>query len=139
MTPTIDRSHIQGWGVDLDPADRPAVPKERKPPRLDPPPHWTTPEQQPQRVEILISTERPRITPAFGTTLPPSGLSGMIRRRAFHHSENNIRHWLMLIAADRVNVVEGMIADLRKPSRAACAALAIGSAVALTAWLLRRD
>src|SRR3712207_7304024 len=27
--------HIQGWGADLDPADRPAVPMERTPPRLD--------------------------------------------------------------------------------------------------------
>jgi hypothetical protein len=37
-----DTSHIQGWGADLDPANRPAVPMERTPPRLDVP--WDAPE-----------------------------------------------------------------------------------------------
>ncbi len=36
----------------------------------------------------------------------------MMRRAAFRFSENDLRHWLMLLAADRVNVVEGLIDDL---------------------------
>ncbi len=32
----------------------------------------------------------------------------MIRRAAFRYSKNDLRHWLMLMGADRVNVVEGM-------------------------------
>ena len=102
---------VSGWGADLDPADRPAYPKERTPPRL-PGLHWHEPEQQPVTVEVLHSTERPGLTPVFGTGQPPSGVSGMMRRAAFHYSENDIRHWLILLAADRVNVVEGLVDDL---------------------------
>ena len=106
-----DHSHIQGWGADLRKRDRPAVPMERTPPRIDVP--WEEPAQQPQHVEVLTSVERPGVSKVFGATLPPSGLSGAIRRRAFRLSENDVRHWLMLMAADRVNVVEGWIDDVR--------------------------
>jgi hypothetical protein len=123
-----NHDHIEGWGADLDPADRPAVPKERTPPRLENV-HWDVPEQQALRVEILHSTERPGITPVFGTACPPSGLSGALRRRAFRHSENDVRHWLMLLAADRVNVVEGLLTDARESPRSrrvATGALVVG-------------
>jgi hypothetical protein len=102
---------IEGWGADLDPANRPAVPMERTPPRLDNV-HWDAPEPQEQRVKVFHSTERPGITPVFGTSVPPSGVSGMIRGAAFRYSENDLRHWLMLLFADRVNVVEGILDDL---------------------------
>ena len=36
----------------------------------------------------------------------------MIRDVAFRFSENDIRHWLLLLLADRVNVVEGILDDL---------------------------
>ena len=103
---------IQGWGADLDPGVRPAVPKERTPQRfMDV--HWDDIEPQPDRgVKVFHSTERPGLTPVYGTAQPPSGLSGMIRHGAFHYSENDLRHWLMLLFADRVNVVEGIIEDL---------------------------
>ena len=58
------------------------------------------------------STERPGLTPVYGTVQPPRGVSGRIRHGAFHYSENDIRHWLMLLFADRVDVVEGIIEDL---------------------------
>jgi hypothetical protein len=102
---------IQGWGADLDPADRPAVPMERTLPRLDNV-HWDAPPAQPQRVKVFHSTERPGLTPVFGTSTPPSGVSGLMRGAAFRFSENDIRHWLILLAADRVNVVEGLLEDL---------------------------
>lgn len=102
---------IAGWGADLDPADRPAVPMERTPPRLDNV-HWDSPSIQPRTVEVLHSTERPGLTPVFGTSTPPSGPSGALRRVAFRYSENDLRHWLMLLFADRVNVVEGVVSDL---------------------------
>jgi hypothetical protein len=38
----------------------------------------------------------------------------MIRRAAFKLSENDIRHWLMLLVADRVNMVEGIGEDLAR-------------------------
>jgi hypothetical protein len=102
---------IQGWGADLDKSVRPAVPMERTPPRLDNV-HWDAPEHQPRTVKVFHSTERPGLTPVFGTTVPPSGVSGLIRAGAFRFSENDLRHWLMLLFADRVNVVEGIIEDL---------------------------
>ena len=102
---------IQGWGADLDPAVRPAVPMERTPPRFVQP-HYDQPEQQPVTSKVFHSTERPGLTPVFGTGQPPSGISGLIRSGAFRFSENDIRHWLMLLFADRVNVVEGIIEDL---------------------------
>nr|WP_315401449.1 hypothetical protein [uncultured Duganella sp.] len=106
------REQIPGWGSDLDRANRPAVPMERKPPRLDGPLH--PPAQQRSAVEVLVSPERPGITPLYGTGEPPRGLSGMLRRAAFKMTENDIRHWLMLLLADRVGVVEGIGDDLRQ-------------------------
>ncbi|HEX8313788.1 MAG TPA: hypothetical protein VF609_02265, partial [Flavisolibacter sp.] len=60
------------------------------------------------------SIERPEITRVFGTSSPPSGLSGAIRRFAFKYSESTYAHWFPLVVADRVNVVEGIIDDLKK-------------------------
>jgi hypothetical protein len=105
-------AHIVGWGADLDHANRPAYPMERTPPRL---PHEVpAPQQQHSHAEVLMSTERPRMSAIYGTTLPPAGLSGWLRRHAFRHSENDIRHWMMLLLADRVNMGEGLIQDLAR-------------------------
>ena len=106
-----DFRKVNGWGADLDPKNRPAVPKEHMPPRFVQP-HWTIPTQQKETIPVLISTERPTITPVFGTSVPPAGVSGLMRRFAFKYSESDLRHWLMLLAADRVNVVEGVVEDL---------------------------
>ena len=108
-----DYSHIKGWGADLDHKNRPAYPMERKPPRLEGL-HWHDIEDQPLRMKVYHSIERPGITHVFGTSMPPSGLSGKIRDVAYGLSENDIRHWLMLLFADRVNVVEGILHDLSR-------------------------
>jgi hypothetical protein len=105
-------AHIRGWGADLDHANRPAYPRERKPPRLEGV-HWDEPEQQLQTVTVFHSTERPGITPVFGSSVPPAGLSGRLREFAFRYSENDLRHWLLLLFADRINMGEGLAADLR--------------------------
>jgi len=105
-------AHIQGWGADLDRKDRPGVPMERTPPRFIHQHEGKLPQQE-ENVEVLVSSERfGAITPVFGTAQPPSGISGMLRRLAFRWSENDLRHWLILLAADRVNVVEGIGEDL---------------------------
>lgn len=100
-----------GWAADLPREMRPAVPKERTPPRL-PGLHWSEVEQQPPSVPVLVSIEHKGITPVFGTTVPPAGVSGALRRAAFRHSESDLRHWLLLLLADRVQVLEGVLADL---------------------------
>ena len=108
-----DLTHIQGWGADLDRKNRPAVPMERTPPRL-PGASLDQPEQQHRHIEVFVSPERPAITPLFGTSSPPSGISGAIRRFAYKLTENDIRHWLLLLFADRVNMVEGVAQDLSR-------------------------
>lgn len=105
--------HIPGWGADLDRKDRPAVPMERTPPRFIHA-HGEKLPQQREDVEVFVSPERPGITPIFGTAQPPKGLSGMIRRAAYKMTENDLRHWLLLLLADRVNVVEGIGEDLAR-------------------------
>lgn len=105
------RARPPGWGADLAPNDRPAVPMERSHARLEGV-HWDTPEQQLQHVEVLCSVERPGITPVFGTSLPPRGVSGKLRKFAFRFSENDMRHWMLLLVADRINVGEGVVSDL---------------------------
>jgi hypothetical protein len=74
--------------------------------------HWDQPSPQQSNVKVFHSNERPGMTPVYGTTVPPSGLSGKMRELAFRYSENDIRHWLILLAADRVNVGEGLLSDL---------------------------
>lgn len=102
---------VPGWGADLDPQARPGFPMERTPPRFVNV-HWDELEHQAPSVKVYHSNERPGLTPVFGTAQPPSGVSGMIRGAAFRYSENDLRHWLMLMFADRVNVVEGILDDL---------------------------
>lgn len=108
-----DRASIIGWGADLDHGLRPAYPMERTPPRL-PGIHWEQPSPQPHTVEVLQSTERPGMTPVFGTSVPPRGFSGTVRRLAFKASENDVRRWLLLMLADRIDVLEGLLGDLLK-------------------------
>jgi len=109
-----DFSHIKGWGIDADPQNDPTYPM--KPHRTDAEQtgySWERPTLQAETVEVLQSNERPNLTAVFGTSTPPSGLSGMIRRYAFKYSEGHWGHWIPLLLADRVNVVEGVIDDIR--------------------------
>jgi len=107
-----DYSHIKGWGIDIDPKNDPTYPIKNRTDEEQDGYNWDRPSQQPIDIEVLHSIERPNITAVFGTSMPPKGLSGMIRRYAFTKSESNYAHWLPLILADRVNVVEGVIDDL---------------------------
>ena len=104
---------IPGWGVDANPENDPTYPiKERNGAdyeRLN----YEKPPQQPVTVEVLHSIERPGITRVFGTSTPLKGLSGMIRRYAFKYSESTYAHWVPLVMADRIDVMQGIIDDLR--------------------------
>jgi hypothetical protein len=109
-----DYSHIKGWGIDADPKNDPTYPIKRRTDAEQQGYSWQRPTQQPVNVEVLHSNERPNVSAVFGTAVPPSGLSGMIRRFAFKYSESSYGHWLPLLLADRVNVVEGVLQDLGK-------------------------
>jgi hypothetical protein len=76
--------------------------------------NWQRPTQQDASVEVLHSNERPNLTAVFGTTVPPKGLSGHLRRLAFRFSESQMPHWVMLIAADRVQMIEAIGEDLSR-------------------------
>ncbi|QIX63261.1 hypothetical protein FY528_13475 [Hymenobacter lutimineralis] len=108
----IDPKQIPGWGVDADPKNDPTYPMRTRMNVGQDPDSKHRPTLQHDDTEKLRSIERPNVSAVYGTTVPPSGLSGMIRRVAFHYSENRYRHWLPLVLADRVNVVEGIIDDL---------------------------
>ena len=108
-----DHSHIKGWGIDADPKNDPTYPMKKRTDEETEGYSWERPEQQPIDIEILKSVERPNITSVFGTSVPPKGLSGMIRRGAFKYSESSYGRWLPLVLADRVAVFEGLLDDLK--------------------------
>ena len=105
--------NVEGWGVDSNPDNEPTYPMKNYNGADHDRLNYERATQQPVNIEILHSNERPGVTRVFGTSTPPSGLSGMLRRYAFKYSEGSSGHWLTLILADRVNVVEGIIDDLR--------------------------
>ena len=107
------KDHIIGWGHDADPENDPTYPikdwngADHK--RFN----YQKPEQQPIDVEVFHSIERPGVSRVFGTSTPPRGLSGMIRKYAYaKHSESTYAHWVPLVLADRINVIEGYIDDI---------------------------
>jgi hypothetical protein len=106
------RARIPGWGADLDPKDRPSVPKERFDPAATGA-HWEFPERQLEKWPRERSVEHAFLTPVFGTSCRPKGVSGMIRKFAYRrYSEGRAAHWLLLIAADRVDAWEAHTASL---------------------------
>jgi hypothetical protein len=97
------RARIPGWGVDRDPKDRPAVPRELLSPGTTGA-HWDFPERQAENWPRERSMEHRFLTPVFGTSCPPKGLSGTMRKYAYRRfSEGRAAHWLILMAADRVD------------------------------------
>src|SRR3954468_25098899 len=100
------RARIPGWGVDLDPKDRPSVPKLQFHDDLTGA-HWEFPERQQENWPRERSIEHEMLTPVFVTSCPPKGLSGVIRKYSYRRfSEGRAAHWLLLIAADRVDAWE---------------------------------
>ena len=61
----------EGWGIDANPHNNP----------------------------VYLMNERPSPSAVFGISVPPSGLSGLIRRLAFRYNGNRYRHWLPLLLA----------------------------------------
>lgn len=110
----IDPFAVKGWGVDADPDNDPTYPIKDRNNGEHSGYSWRRPDQQSVDVEVLHSNERPNVSAAFGDTLPPSGLSGLIRRKAFTYSEDAYMHWLPLIVADRIDMVGGIVQDLAR-------------------------
>ncbi|WP_316809422.1 hypothetical protein [Pedobacter agri] len=111
-TENKDYKNIPGWGMDIDIDNEPTYPMKNYTGDDHKRSNYERSEQQKVDVELLKSNERPQYSAVFGNTVPPSGLSGIIRRYAFKHSEDRYRHWIPLILADRVNAWEGIIEDI---------------------------
>ena len=114
MERALDISMEQAWGVDSDPSTRPGVPKEvnHENGASGRASHWRNISVQSPKVKIHKTVERPRLTAVYGTTCPPRGLSGVLRNLAYRrYSEDKLRHWFLLIFADRVDMVEGFFQD----------------------------
>ncbi|AXH34071.1 hypothetical protein DVJ78_00225 [Humibacter sp. BT305] len=106
------RARIPGWGVDLDPADRPAVPRERYAPEATGA-HWDFPDRQPELHPRERSIEHGMLPPVFGTVAPLHGVSGIVRRVAYaRFSEGRAAHWLLLVAGDRIDAAGAHVASL---------------------------
>lgn len=105
------RQRIPGWGADLDHADRPSVPRIKFDPAATGA-HWDFPDRQPEKLPRERSIEHEFLTPVFGTSTPPRGLSGVIKRHAYRtYSETRAAHWLLLLASDRVDAIESHLAS----------------------------
>lgn len=108
-----EHDHIKGWGIDADPKNEPTYPMRI---RGDNEMHgfsWPRPPQQSVEIEVMKSIERQHMTAVVGTSVPPAGLSGMIRRAAYKKSESSYGRWVPLILADRIGIFEGLLDDLR--------------------------
>jgi hypothetical protein len=111
--PGPSKQRVKGWGTDADSANDPTYPMKMRTDEEQLGYTWKRPEQQYSDTEILHSVERKNTPAVFGTTLPPKGLSGKIRRQAFKYSESSYGRWLPLALADRVDVLEGIAEDFR--------------------------
>jgi hypothetical protein len=109
----IHTAKIPGWGIDANSENDPTYPcRDRS--KDDHSGRWVRPAQQQVEVEILQSIEHKQRPAVVGTSTPPAGLSGRLRRAAFRKSESNLLHWMLLLAADRINMVEGVVQDFRR-------------------------
>jgi len=112
--PRIDPKAVVGWGVDADPENDPTWPMSDRSHDDGPGMNWDPPVSQQADVEILQSVEHIRRPAVVGQSTPPAGVSGSLRREAYKFSESQWGHWLLLMLADRVDTIEGLVNDLRR-------------------------
>jgi hypothetical protein len=121
-----------GYAVDAGAASRPGVPRERRVP--DGVARGELPE--PQRGRGILSRSGIRAPgPVFGTAVPARGLSGVLRRAAYRVPEHRPARWAILLAADRVDVLEHRVAG---GWWVAPALVAVAGGYLLASRLLRR-
>lgn len=154
--PRIEPTTVNGWGIDADPDNDPTWPMRDRSQDDGPGANWTPPEAQVVDIEVLQSLEYLRRPAVVGQSPAPSGMSGSLRRAAYGFSESQWGHWLILMLADRVNSVEGLVDDLvsgrppnllveigmvkRSHARGAAVASVAGIALAIAGlvWFARR-
>lgn len=119
----------EGRGSDSSPVDRPGIPQELSPGPLASA-HWLEPEQQLTEPLPLVGRGLQR-TPVFSTAIPVRGLSGVLRRVAYDIPDYRARRWLLLMVADRIDVIEQRPATLFK-------LLGVAGALAASVFVARK-
>jgi len=119
---TMERSQAvtNGRGADALRENRPGVPREARP-------HTTgnlqrasdLTQQRTQRASLISPSLE--LTPIYSSVQPPRGLSGVVRRAAYRYPEYRARRWMMLMFADRIDVLE------HNPAKAALLAGSLGA------------
>jgi hypothetical protein len=79
---------IPGWGIDIEPERRPGYPMEQ---------------------ERHVGFDTVQGAAPYTDTIPLRGLSGVIRRAAYKLPDWKPRRWMMLMLADRVDVLESRL------------------------------
>jgi hypothetical protein len=110
----IEHANEPVHGSDVSGTERPGVPMELPAHPLTPTVHWRDPERQPPDPRVTKRGELRQLTPVFSTALPPRRISGMLRRAAYRIPETHAQHFLTLMLADRVDVLEHRFARLLK-------------------------
>jgi hypothetical protein len=93
-----------GWAIDRKKEDRPGVPQETK--------GAASKGESAPLVRQQASEPPPDVgpnrflTPVYSTNSPPRGLSGLMRHAAYKIPEHKSKRWMLLLAADRVDVLE---------------------------------
>jgi hypothetical protein len=109
----MDQLPIPGWGIDRRIEDRPGYPLEQ---------------------EWRVEHDTVGAIPPYTLTIPLHGLSGLIRRVAYRHADWQPRKWMLLMLADRVDVLESALT----PRHLFMAGGLVGAGVALAGRLRRR-
>lgn len=136
-------------GVDRPPEARPGVPMDAAPSEVEAVRERPLVLQEGRREEQLHRPALDDPTPVFGSGQVGRGVSRVLRSAAYEIPGHRKRHWMLLMAADRIDVAEDRLGDaLARPLEAAGAyplalrvrsrpLLALGMFVA-GGWLVRR-
>jgi hypothetical protein len=126
------KQQTKARAVDLSARKRPGVPMEKP---AEPLAGSRTPiEPQHSDVKVFKHESRASLPPVYGTAQPPAGLSGLLRKWAYSYPDNWARHWMMLMVADRVDVLEHNVRRSLPGGAALATVLLLGG---LTLKLLR--
>jgi ferritin-like metal-binding protein YciE len=109
----MDRTteHGGGRGIDEQRENRPGVPMAAERP-VETGAHWDSPSRQQQRRPHPYSAHRDELTPVYGSGPGPRLASGALRRLAYQIPEHHARRWMLLLFADRMDVLEHRIPEL---------------------------
>jgi hypothetical protein len=100
---------VTAVAVDAERSARPGVPRERRA-AIDPGAHGAAPEPQRRGMPAQGYRAARRSAAVYGTAQPLHGLSGALRSAAYRVPEHRTSRWMLLLAGDRLEVLERRLA-----------------------------